>query len=113
MNSINGNGNDIQLSDGALEYLYNYKFNRAKETIDDKFIFQIYSCVKIYQSYYSCTLIDSRSKSNNFILNYEEFWEELNKGDIIIIKKINKNILKDGEHFIYLSKDIKIVKKKC
>jgi hypothetical protein len=57
-------------------------------------------------------LIDSQSKSNNFILNYEEFWGELNNGDIIIIKKINRNILKDGEHFIYLSKDIKIIKKR-
>ena len=109
MKSINEN--DIQLSDGALKFLYNYKVNGAKETIDVKFIFQIYSCVKIYQSYYSCTLIDSQSKSNNFILKYEEFWEELNIGDIIIIKRINKNILKDGEHFIYLSKDIKVIKK--
>jgi len=111
MNWPNENENKILLSDGALQYLYNHKINGTKESLDVNFKFQIYSCVKIFQKYYSCTLFDSQNKSNNFILVYEDFWEKPNKGDIILIKKINKNILKDGEHFIYLCKDIKTIKK--
>ena len=109
MNSINEN--DIQLSDGALKYLYNHKINGVKESIDVKFTFQIFSCVNIFKNYYSCTLLDSQSKSKNFILYYEEYMGRPNIGDIIIIRKINKNILKDGEHFIYLCKEIQTVGK--
>ena len=102
---------DIQLSEGALEYLYKHKIYGKKVSLNVNFTFQIYSCVHLFQKYYSCTLFDSQSKSNNFILYYENFWEGPYRGDIINIKNINKNILKDGNHFIYLCKEIRILKK--
>ena len=108
------NENKIKLSHGALKYIYEYEIKENKTSLNVNFILQIFKCVRLLNTdLYSCTIFDDECISNNFILKYNMFDKRPYEGDIILIKKININILSDGEHVIYLCREISLLEKRA
>ena len=90
-------GRNRELSHGAISILNNYECKDNNSKLFCNFILQIYNCVPLLnRDQFSCSLFDDEYICNKFILKYNINEGRPYKGDIIIITKININILNDG-----------------
>ena len=90
-------GTNRELSHGAINIINNYECKDNNSKLFCNFILQIYNCVPLLnRDQFSCSLFDDEYICNKFILKYSINEGRPYKGDIILITKININILNDG-----------------
>ena len=115
---MNDDSRNIELSHGSIKELNNIILKNKKTIKETDYVFQIYKCSKHFNiDYYSCSLFDSDSISNNFILRAYKSEKNGNRkspliGDIINVKQVTIIILNDDEHLLYICKKIKVLKRK-
>ena len=104
----NSNFNNIQLSEGAINFLDNQIIkNGESKTIEVKFTFQIIHAIKKLSDWYCCSLLDRNSKYGGFCVKYANQYGEPKKGDIIQTNKIQIIKLPNKDTKLYFCTDVK------